>query len=105
MEDQIREALGQSLIREHQLTGIKLSRATTYITCKCGAEFTGPDWWTRHLVDETTKAVMEVAGKIRVDDSQSQVIVIHPPEGNESRWAPDLEVSPTGEVHRVGGSN
>lgn len=63
MEDQIREALQDALIREHQLTGIKLSRATTYIICKCGAEFTGPDWWTRHLVEEATKAVEVVTDK------------------------------------------
>lgn len=63
MEDQIREALQYTLIREHQLTGIRLSRATTHITCKCGAEFTGPDWWTRHLVEEASKAVEVVTDK------------------------------------------
>lgn len=107
MEDQIREALEQSLVREHRQAGIRLSRATTYITCLCGAEFTGPDWWSRHLVEESTKAVQAVVEKISVDVSRAKVVVVHPSEGNEPRRFPVLEVSTTGDTKAglYGGSN
>lgn len=98
MENQFRDALEQSLVREHRQAGIRLSRATTYITCLCGAEFTGPDWWTRHLVEEATRAVQAVAEKISVDVSRAKVVVVHPPERNEPRRFPVLEVSTAGDT-------